>query len=120
MCQLSRQLSGKIIFNYDVYALFHGTPPPSPLPPPPLPRATSLVMLKVFTYLFSIVLIDIDPRDIFQAFFGGHGGFSGFNFGGPGGMMFSIVFCFVFVVVVVFCFLCFLTNQLGWMVNVCL
>lgn len=34
--------------NYDVYALFHGTPPP-------LPRATSLVMLKVFTYLFSIV-----------------------------------------------------------------
>lgn len=32
--------------------------------------------------------------------------------------MFSIVFCFVFVVVVV-CFLCFLTDQLGWMVNVC-
>ena len=31
--------------------------------------------------------------------------------------MFSIVFCFVFVVVV--CFLCFLTDQLGWMVNVC-
>ena len=31
-------------------------------------------------------------------------------------MMFSIVFCFVFVVV---CFLCFLTDQLGWMVNVC-
>ena len=75
-------------------------------------------MLKVFTYLFSIVLIDIDPRDIFQAFFGGHGGFSGFNFGGPGGMMFSIVFCFVFVVVVVVCFLCFLTDQLGWVVNV--
>ena len=66
-----------------------------PLPPPPR---------HVFTYLFSIVLIDIDPRDIFQAFFGGHGGFSGFNFGGPGGMMFSIVFCFVFVVVLVVCF----------------
>ena len=33
--------------------------------------------------------------------------------------MFSIVFCFVFVVVVVvFCFLCFLTDQLGWIVNV--
>ena len=32
--------------------------------------------------------------------------------------MFSIIFCFVFVVVVVF-FLCFLTDQLGWMVNVC-
>ncbi|XP_027043657.1 dnaJ homolog subfamily C member 7-like [Pocillopora damicornis] len=32
-----------------------------------------------------MMMSDIDPRDIFQAFFGGHGGFGGFNFGGPGG-----------------------------------
>ncbi|RMX46409.1 hypothetical protein pdam_00000695 [Pocillopora damicornis] len=36
-----------------------------------------------------MMMSDIDPRDIFQAFFGGHGGFGGFNFGGPGGGGFS-------------------------------
>lgn len=43
-----------------------------------------------------MMMSDIDPRDIFQAFFGGHGGFSGFNFGGPGGGGFPGGFQFTF------------------------
>lgn len=35
-----------------------------------------------------LMMSDIDPNSIFQAFFGGSG-FSGFNFGGPGGGGFS-------------------------------
>lgn len=47
--------------NYDVYALFHGTPPP-------LPRATSLVMLKVFTYLFQLFEQISTPEIYFKHF----------------------------------------------------